>query len=64
MHLPSPSDGKYYRSLISGVDMEDAVDADEYLVPSHGFFSSPCTSRTQLLHSVVSSRLLQAGIGI
>ncbi|KAL2097311.1 hypothetical protein ACEWY4_006518 [Coilia grayii] len=52
MHLPSPSDGKYYRSLISGVDMEDAVDADEYLVPNHNFFSSPCTSRTQLLQSV------------
>ncbi|XP_076149623.1 epidermal growth factor receptor [Alosa pseudoharengus] len=52
MHLPSPSDGKYYRSLISGVDMEDAVDADEYLVPSRSFFSTPCTSRTQLLHSV------------
>lgn len=60
MHLPSPSDGKYYRSLISGVDMEDAVDADEYLVPSHSFFSSPCTSRTQLLHSVVS-RLRKGG---
>ncbi|XP_031418769.1 epidermal growth factor receptor [Clupea harengus] len=52
MHLPSPNDGKYYRSLISGVDMEDAVDADEYLVPNRSFFSSPCTSRTQLLHSV------------
>ncbi|XP_010727531.3 epidermal growth factor receptor [Larimichthys crocea] len=51
MHLPTPSDTKLYRSLISGEDMEDAVDADEYLVPQHGFFSSPSTSRTQLLHS-------------
>uniref|UniRef100_A0A4W6C3Y0 receptor protein-tyrosine kinase n=1 Tax=Lates calcarifer TaxID=8187 RepID=A0A4W6C3Y0_LATCA len=54
MHLPSPTDTKFYRSLISGEDMEDAVDADEYLVPQHGFFSSPSTSRTPLLHSAVS----------
>uniref|UniRef100_A0A8C7USY3 receptor protein-tyrosine kinase n=1 Tax=Oncorhynchus mykiss TaxID=8022 RepID=A0A8C7USY3_ONCMY len=53
MHLPSPTDTKYYHSLISGEDMEDAVDADEYLVPQHGFFSSSSTSRTQLLHSTV-----------
>ncbi|KAK5919700.1 hypothetical protein CgunFtcFv8_023572 [Champsocephalus gunnari] len=51
MHLPSPSDNKLYRSLISGDGMEDAVDADEYLVPQHGFFSSPSTSITPLLHS-------------
>uniref|UniRef100_A0A3Q4GLA4 receptor protein-tyrosine kinase n=1 Tax=Neolamprologus brichardi TaxID=32507 RepID=A0A3Q4GLA4_NEOBR len=54
MHLPSPSDTKFYRSLISGEDMEDAVDADEYLVPQRGFFSSPSTSRTPLIHSTVS----------
>uniref|UniRef100_A0A3B4UVW8 receptor protein-tyrosine kinase n=1 Tax=Seriola dumerili TaxID=41447 RepID=A0A3B4UVW8_SERDU len=54
MHLPSPTDTKFYRSLISGEDMEDAVDADEYLVPQHGFFSSPSTSHTPLLHSMVS----------
>lgn len=57
MHLPSPTDSRFYRSLISGEDMEDAVDADEYLVPQHGFFSSPSTSRTQLLHSAVGRRL-------
>uniref|UniRef100_A0A7N6AFS8 Receptor protein-tyrosine kinase n=1 Tax=Anabas testudineus TaxID=64144 RepID=A0A7N6AFS8_ANATE len=51
MHLPSPSDSKFYRSLISGEEMEDAVDADEYLVPQRGFFSSPSTSHTPLLHS-------------
>ena len=55
MHLPSPTDTKFYRSLISGEDMEDAVDADEYLVPQHGFFSSPSTSHTPLMHSTVSS---------
>uniref|UniRef100_A0A3Q3X0G2 Receptor protein-tyrosine kinase n=1 Tax=Mola mola TaxID=94237 RepID=A0A3Q3X0G2_MOLML len=54
MHLPSPTDNKLFRSLISGEDLEDAVDADEYLVPQHGFFSSPSTSRTPLLYSTVS----------
>lgn len=54
MHLPSPTDKKLFRTLISEEDLEDAVDADEYLVPQHGFFSSPSTSHTPLLHSTVS----------
>uniref|UniRef100_A0A672RKC4 Receptor protein-tyrosine kinase n=1 Tax=Sinocyclocheilus grahami TaxID=75366 RepID=A0A672RKC4_SINGR len=54
MHLPSPSDSKFYRSLMSG-ELDEAVDADEYLVPNHSFFSSPSTSRTQLLHSAISN---------
>ncbi|KAI5608840.1 epidermal growth factor receptor precursor, partial [Silurus asotus] len=52
MHLPGPTDSRFYRSLMSGVDLDEAVDADEYLLPKHGFFSSPSTSRTHLLHSV------------
>uniref|UniRef100_A0A8C7X7H3 Receptor protein-tyrosine kinase n=1 Tax=Oryzias sinensis TaxID=183150 RepID=A0A8C7X7H3_9TELE len=51
MHLPSPTDTKFYRSLIGGEDTEESVDADEYLLPQHGFFSSPSTSQTPLLHS-------------
>uniref|UniRef100_A0A7N8WIT3 receptor protein-tyrosine kinase n=1 Tax=Mastacembelus armatus TaxID=205130 RepID=A0A7N8WIT3_9TELE len=62
MHLPNPTDTKFYRSLISGEDMEDAVDADEYLVPQHGFFSSPSTSHTPLLHSTVSSFIIDQKI--
>uniref|UniRef100_A0A3B4B3B7 receptor protein-tyrosine kinase n=1 Tax=Periophthalmus magnuspinnatus TaxID=409849 RepID=A0A3B4B3B7_9GOBI len=54
MHLPTPSDGRLFRSLISGEEMEDAVDADEYLLPQNGFFSSPSTSQTPLLHSTVT----------
>jgi L1 cell adhesion molecule len=34
-------------------DMEDVVDADEYLIPQQGFFNSPSTSRTPLLSSLV-----------
>lgn len=52
MHLPSPSDSKFGRSFMSS-ELEEAIDADKYLVPHHSFFSSPSTSRTQLLHSVV-----------
>ncbi|MBN3296323.1 EGFR factor, partial [Amia calva] len=52
MHLPSPTDSKFYRTLIDGDDMVDVVDAEEYLVPYQGFFHSPSTSRTQLLHSM------------
>ncbi|KAM6920355.1 epidermal growth factor receptor [Lycodopsis pacificus] len=51
MHLPSPTDTRIYRSLISGEGMEDPVDADEYLVPQHGFFNSRSKSTTPLLHS-------------
>lgn len=54
MPLPSPTDNKLFRTLISEEDMEDAIDADEYLVPQHGFFSSPSTSHTPLLQSTVS----------
>lgn len=56
MHLPSPTDTKLFRSLISGDGTEDAVDADEYLLPQHGFFSSRSTSQTPLLHSTVRHR--------
>ncbi|KAK1173591.1 epidermal growth factor receptor isoform X1 [Acipenser oxyrinchus oxyrinchus] len=52
MHLPSPSDSRFYRTLMSGEDMEDIVDADEYLVPYNGFFNSPATSRTPLFNSM------------
>ena len=60
MHLPSPTEGRLYRSLISGEEMDDAVDADEYLLPQQGFFTSPSTSRTPLLHSLVGSSHLSA----
>uniref|UniRef100_A0A8D2L3L3 Receptor protein-tyrosine kinase n=2 Tax=Varanus komodoensis TaxID=61221 RepID=A0A8D2L3L3_VARKO len=50
MHLPSPTDSKFYRSLMEEEDMEDIVDADEYLIPHQGFFSSPSNSRTPLLN--------------
>ncbi|KAJ8375545.1 hypothetical protein SKAU_G00061250 [Synaphobranchus kaupii] len=50
MHLPSPSDSKFYRTLISVEDMEDVVDADEYFVPYRGFFDTH--SASQLFNSM------------
>ncbi|KAL0966256.1 hypothetical protein UPYG_G00293030 [Umbra pygmaea] len=64
MHLPSPTDARLYRSLISGEDIGETVDADEYLVPQHGFFSSPSTSRTQLLHSTSQNSTLNSSTGM
>ncbi|EPY77597.1 hypothetical protein CB1_001232023 [Camelus ferus] len=52
MHLPSPTDSNFYRALMDEEDMDDVVDADEYLVPQQGFFHSPATSRTPLLSSL------------
>ncbi|VTJ63521.1 Hypothetical predicted protein [Marmota monax] len=52
MHLPSPTDSNFYRALMDEDDMEDVVDADEYLIPQQGFFNSPSTSRTPLLSSL------------
>ncbi|KAL2085432.1 hypothetical protein ACEWY4_018752 [Coilia grayii] len=39
MCLPSPTDTRFYRSLISSEDLEDVVDAEEYLLPNKAFFS-------------------------
>uniref|UniRef100_A0ACB8FU65 Uncharacterized protein n=1 Tax=Sphaerodactylus townsendi TaxID=933632 RepID=A0ACB8FU65_9SAUR len=52
MHLPSPTESKIYRTIMDEEDMEDIVDADEYLIPHQGFFSSPSNSRTPLLNSL------------
>ncbi|XP_045443143.1 epidermal growth factor receptor isoform X2 [Pipistrellus kuhlii] len=52
MSLPSPTDSNFYRALMDEEDMEDVVDADEYLIPQQGFFHSPATSRTPLLSSL------------
>ncbi|XP_064409383.1 epidermal growth factor receptor isoform X2 [Latimeria chalumnae] len=52
MYLPSPIDSKFYRTLVEDDDMDDIVDAEEYLVPHQGFFSSPSTSRTPLFNSM------------
>ncbi|KAM5156966.1 epidermal growth factor receptor [Mantella aurantiaca] len=53
MHLPSPVESKFHRALED--DMGDIVDAEEYLIPHQGFFSSPSTSRTPLLSTMSST---------
>ncbi|XP_053570529.1 epidermal growth factor receptor isoform X2 [Bombina bombina] len=48
MHLPIPAESKFHRAMVEE-DMGELVDAEEYLIPHQGFFSSPSTSRTPLL---------------
>ncbi|XP_054505478.2 receptor tyrosine-protein kinase erbB-2 [Agelaius phoeniceus] len=38
--LPGSMDSTFYRALLDEEDMDDLVDAEEYLVPHHGFFST------------------------
>ncbi|XP_048121674.1 epidermal growth factor receptor-like isoform X1 [Alosa alosa] len=39
MCLPSPTDSRFYRTLVSTEDIDDVVDAEEYLLPNKGFFT-------------------------
>lgn len=64
MNLPSPTDSNFYRALMDEDDMEDVVDADEYLIPQQGFFHSPSTSRTPLLSSLVRGLALSRAVSI
>lgn len=38
--LPGSIDSTFYRALLEEEDMDDLVDAEEYLVPHQGFFSA------------------------
>lgn len=42
MKLPSPNDSKFFQSLLDEEDLDDLMDADEYLVP-RGFSVAPST---------------------
>lgn len=47
MKLPSPNDSKFFQSLLDEEELEDLMDAEEYLVP-HSFnipplAYTPCT---------------------
>ncbi|KAM8967049.1 epidermal growth factor receptor [Pelodytes ibericus] len=51
MNLPSPVESKFHHALVEE-EMGDIIDAEEYLIPHQGFFSSPSTSRTPLLSTL------------
>ncbi|KAM9851069.1 receptor tyrosine-protein kinase erbB-4 [Aulostomus maculatus] len=46
MKLPSPNDSKFFQSLLDEEELEDLMDAEEYLVP-HSFSMPPLTYTTQ-----------------
>lgn len=54
MKLPSPNDSKFFQSLLDEEEMEDLMDAEEYLVP-HSFSIPPLayTPRTRMDSSKV-----------
>lgn len=47
MKLPSPNDSKFFQSLLDEEELEDLMDAEEYLVP-HTFNIPPLTYTTRL----------------
>uniref|UniRef100_A0A7N8WTS8 Receptor protein-tyrosine kinase n=1 Tax=Mastacembelus armatus TaxID=205130 RepID=A0A7N8WTS8_9TELE len=46
MKLPSPNDSKFFQSLLDEEDLDDLMDAEEYLVP-RGFNMIPSSHRTR-----------------
>lgn len=46
MKLPSPNDSKFFQSLLDEEELEDLMDAEEYLVP-HPFNIPPLTYTTR-----------------
>lgn len=46
MKLPNPNDSKFFQSLLDEEELEDLMDAEEYLVP-HTFSIPPLTYTTR-----------------
>lgn len=46
MKLPSPNDSKFFQSLLDEEDLDDLMDAEEYLVP-RGFNAAPPSYTTR-----------------
>lgn len=46
MKLPSPNDSKFFQSLLDEEDLDDLMDAEEYLVP-RGFNVAPPSYTTR-----------------
>ncbi|XP_013908967.1 PREDICTED: receptor tyrosine-protein kinase erbB-2 [Thamnophis sirtalis] len=61
MGLASPIDSTFYRTLLEEEDMQDLVDAEEYLVPHQGFFSGETSadyrSRMSFTRNVLETQL-------
>uniref|UniRef100_A0A8D2M2B1 receptor protein-tyrosine kinase n=1 Tax=Zonotrichia albicollis TaxID=44394 RepID=A0A8D2M2B1_ZONAL len=61
--VPGSMDSTFYRALLDEEDMDDLVDAEEYLVPHHGFFS---TDTSTTYRSRISSMRVrgEGGLGL
>lgn len=58
--LPSSMDSTFYRALLEEEDMDDLVDAEEYLVPHQGFFSAD--TATAYRSRISSTRVPRGGL--
>ncbi len=55
IYQPSPTDSKFYMSWISTEDMDDVVDAEEYLLPNKRFFNQSQAPPTPQYHNAAVS---------
>lgn len=55
IYQPSPTDSKFYMSWISTEDMDDVVDAEEYLLPNKRFFNQSQAPPTPQYHNAADN---------
>ena len=59
MKLPSPNDSKFFQNLLDEEDLEDMMDAEEYLVPQAFNIPPPIyTSRARIDSNRVRSNYI------
>lgn len=65
MGLASPIASTFYRTLLEEEDMQDLVDAEEYLVPHQGFFNGETSTnyRSRISSTRVCAGVLSCGGG-
>uniref|UniRef100_A0A8C3UCB4 Receptor protein-tyrosine kinase n=1 Tax=Catharus ustulatus TaxID=91951 RepID=A0A8C3UCB4_CATUS len=60
MKLPSPNDSKFFQNLLDEEDLEDMMDAEEYLVPQAFNIPPPIyTSRTRIDSNRVRAKIFE-----
>ena len=63
MKLPSPNDSKFFQNLLDEEDLEDMMDAEEYLVPQAFNIPPPIyTSRARIDSNRVRSNYISSTI--
>ncbi|XP_078716744.1 receptor tyrosine-protein kinase erbB-4-like [Lampetra fluviatilis] len=63
MSLPIPSDSRFLQSLLAEEDLEDLVDAEEYLMPQQPFFKGSSSNRASTASDVASAASQKDSMG-